>query len=240
MKPTLAYCLSKAEVRTGLDVLDIGCGRGELLYHLRRLGAVAVGTDYAGPAVKIAQETSGCRVVECDAKALPFPDHSFDRVFFIGVMDHLHRWELEACFREMKRVLRPEGFVVIHTCTNRLYYKTLTYSIRLRLTGLLQSLGIPIRTPKPPRTSDDEAMHINEHDFLALHAFFRAIGWRARVEPRPNYKIDLHALYGATLSSVDFPLKPVPGWKVWLYKTFLWWPPLNWILAREFFCIARP
>jgi len=234
LKPTLAYCLSKADLRPGLSVLDIGCGRGELLYHVKQAGAAGTGTDYSGAALKIGGEVSGCPMVQCDAKSLPFPDRSFDRVFLIGIMDHLHRWELEACFKELGRVLKPGGFVVIHTCTNRLYYKTWTYRFRLVLAKILR-----LPEPKPPRTSDDLAMHVNEHDYPKLRAFFRSITWQAEIEPRPNCKLMLGQLYGEPLPA-DFPLKPSPRWKAFLYLGLLWWPPLNWILAREFFCLARP
>lgn len=228
LKPTLAYCLSRAALAPGLRALDIGCGRGELLYQIKLTGAVGVGTDFAGPAVAIARQVSGCEVIETDAKVLPFPDRSFDRVFLLGIMDHLHRWELEDCFREIRRVLKPGGFVLIHTCTNRLYYKVWTYRLRL-LARALRACGLSLRVPSPPRSSDDQA----------LRAFFGSIGWRAEVEPRPNWKMVIDELYGRDLPA-GVPIKPAARWRVRVYKALLWWPPLNWVLARDFFCLARP
>lgn len=239
LKPQMAYSLKRAGLEPGMRVLDVGCGRGEILLHARRLGAHAVGTDYAEAALALAGRVSGCPVARCDAKALPFADRSFDRVFLIGVMDHLHDWELEACFREIRRVLKPGGRVIIHTCANLLYYKSWSYGIRLGLARALRACGLGVREPRPPRSGSDIALHVNEHSAFTLKAFFRKAGWRAEVEPRPNYKLVLRELYGEPLPQ-GFPLKPAPAWKARLYLGLLWRTPLKWLLARQFFCAAEP
>lgn len=234
LKPQLAYSLKRAELAPGMRVLDVGCGRGEMLYHVRELGASGVGTDYAQAALKLAAEVSGCPVALCDAKALPFKDASFDRVFLLGVVDHLHDWELEAAFGELRRVLRPGGKVVIHTCCNKAYYKNLTFGVRR---ALAKALGL--KEPSPPRSGEDEALHVNEHSGASLSAFFARIGWRAEVEPRPNYKLELAELYGERLPE-GFPMTPAAPWKRRIHRALLWRRPLSAVLAREFFCLASP
>lgn len=234
LKPPLAYAFKRAGILPGMKVLDIGCGRGELLHHARQAGAEATGTDFSPAAVRLAAEVSGCRTVLCDAKALPFENASFDRVFFLGVMDHLHDWELEACFAEIGRVLKPGGLAVVHTCANRHYYKNWTYALRLALARLLR-----LREPRPPRSGEDFALHVNEHTLGGMRDFFRRIGWRAIVEARPNYKLVLRPLYGDPLPA-NFPMKPAPPWKARLYLGLLFRPPLDRILAREFFAVVRP
>ncbi|MFH1723216.1 MAG: class I SAM-dependent methyltransferase [Elusimicrobiota bacterium] len=238
-KPTMTHALKRAALRPGLRVLDIGCGRGEILYQARAAGALPVGTDYAEAALRVAAKTSGCPVALCDAKALPFRSGLFDRIFFIGIIDHLHDWELERCFADMARVLRPDGFVIIHTCTNRHYFKTLTYGLRRRLARLGRAVGLPARDPRPPRTGEDEVMHINEHSAGDLARFFGGIGWRADVEPVPNYKFLLTRLYGRQLPE-GFPLRPMAAWRSALYMGLLFRFPLDRILAREFLVVARP
>jgi len=239
LKPQLAYVLSRSGIIPGMRVLDLGCGRGEMLLHIRRRGATGIGTDYAEPALVIAARVSDCPVLQCDAKALPFADNTFDQVLFVGVMDHLHDWELEACFREMARVLRPGGQVLIHTCCNRMYYKNWTYRVRRLFARYLKALGLSVREPSPPRSGEDEALHVNEHSGWSLRRFFRRIHWIARVEPRPNYKLCLDELYGQPLPQ-GFPLTPVLGWKRRAYLALLWRWPLRSFLAREFFCVAQP
>ena len=234
LKPTHAYSLSRAALAPGMRVLDIGCGRGEILFHARKAGAWGTGTDFAPAALGLAREVSGSPVVLCDAKALPFAAASFDRVFFLGVMDHLHDWELERCFSELARVLKPEGLVLVHTCVNRQYYKAWTYGVRRALARLLS-----LREPARPRSDDDVALHVNEHTLGELRRFFRRIGWEAEVSAMPNYKLLVDELYGPERPA-DFPMKAAVPWKSRLYRTFLFRWPLSLLLAREFFAWAKP
>lgn len=233
LKPPLAYAFKRAQVRPGMSVLDVGCGRGEILYHARQAGGFAVGTDFAPAAAKKAAEVSGCPTLLCDAKSLPFAAGSFDRIFFLGVMDHLHDWELEKVFSEIKRVLKPGGQVLIHTCANRHYYKNWTYAFRAALARALR-----LRAPAPARSGSDEALHVNEHTLGGMREFFRRIGWQAEVLGQPNYKLLLEELYGSLPEG--FPMRPAPRWKIWLYRGLLFHPPLDAFLAREFFAVARP
>ncbi len=234
LKPQLAHAARRARLASGMRVLDIGCGRGELLYHVRKLGGEAVGTDFAGPALKIAGKVSGCPVLRCDAKELPFKDASFDRVFLIGVIDHLHDWELERCFAEVGRVLKPGGLAAVHTCTNRLYYKNLTYGLRR---ALCRVLGL--KSPAAPRSTEDRELHVNEHSYGDLVRFFRRINWTCEAELIPNYKLKLGELYGTPLPG-GLPMTPVPRWRAALYFGLLFHWPLNRILARELFALVRP
>src|SRR5258708_3633772 len=70
-----------AAVESGMKVLDVGCGRGEILRHCARLGADAYGIDYAIVAVprsqKIVEGGSGTRgkkgVAHGSAPSVPLP-----------------------------------------------------------------------------------------------------------------------------------------------------------------------
>lgn len=237
-KPQLAYALKRGDLRPGLSVLDVGCGRGELLHLASEVGATAVGTDYAEAALSLARENGRGRVARCDAKALPFAERTFDRVFLLGVVDHLHPWELSACFGELARVLKPGGFVVLHNCANRLHYKTLTYAARRRAASILAGLGLPMREPTRPRSDEDEAMHVNEHSAGDLRRLFDAVGWEGRVEPMPNYKALVDELYGPDRPA-DLPLKAYPAWRAALARALAAAPTAG-LTSREFFAVARP
>lgn len=238
-KPTLAYCLKRASLQEGMRVLDIGCGRGEILYLARRQGAFAVGTDYAEAALKLTREVSDAPVLRCDAKILPFRNGLFDRIFFVGVIDHMHDWELEKSFAEMRRVLKADGFVLVHTCTNRHYYKSLTYGLRKALVRAANALGLGLSEPSRPRSDEDEHLHVNEHSCGDLKRFFAGIGWEYEVVPIPNYKYLIGRLYGKNLPE-GFPMKEPPAWKTALFMGVLFRFPLNRLLAREIFVLARP
>jgi SAM-dependent methyltransferase len=94
------------------DVLDIGCGAGNMIHHLSRYGRVK-GTEVDACPVAMAQ-ARGYDVRQGDAtRGIPFPDASFDLVTALDVIEHVD--EDEAILREAYRVLRPHGTLAIST-----------------------------------------------------------------------------------------------------------------------------
>ena len=94
--------------------LEIGAGTGYFTLNLLRAGLIrdAVCTDISqGMLDELGQSATRLGVdvetVRCDAQALPFADDSFDLVFGHAVLHHLP--DLDAAFREFRRVLRPGG-----------------------------------------------------------------------------------------------------------------------------------
>jgi ubiquinone/menaquinone biosynthesis C-methylase UbiE len=96
--------------------LEIGAGTGYFTLNLMRAGLIreAVCTDISQGMLDQLQRSAGemgleVKTARCDAQALPFPDDSFDLVFGHAVLHHLP--DLDAAFREFRRVLRPGGRV---------------------------------------------------------------------------------------------------------------------------------
>jgi ubiquinone/menaquinone biosynthesis C-methylase UbiE len=98
--------------------LEIGAGTGYFSLNLLRAGVVeqAVATDISQGMLDALSATAdelglGDRVqAACtEAERLPFPDDSFDLVFGHAVLHHLP--DLDAAFREFRRVLKPGGVV---------------------------------------------------------------------------------------------------------------------------------
>ena len=94
------------------DVLDIGCGAGNMIHHLARYGRVK-GVDVDARPVAMAQ-ARGYDVRQGDVtRAIPFPDASFDLVTALDVIEHVDADE--AILREAYRVTRPRGILAIST-----------------------------------------------------------------------------------------------------------------------------
>ncbi len=173
---------------SGRWVLDIGCGRGELVCEAARRGARAVGIDYAQAAIELSLERRSLLDEEArsraefrlaDAKGLDFPDGSFDVVFFIDVYEHLHPYEIEETLREVLRVLRPGGSFIVHTGPNTWFYRFGYPLVRAAARLLLRR-----ELPESLRGQYDDVMHVNEQSPWSLYRGLGAAGFRVRVVPR--------------------------------------------------------
>jgi SAM-dependent methyltransferase len=93
-------------------VLDVGCGTGRFLSSLSAR-YTTTGVDISAGMLAIARE-KGVQVERASSAELPFDDDSFDLVTTFAVLHHLIDPEVvRASLREMARVVRPAGAVVV-------------------------------------------------------------------------------------------------------------------------------
>jgi len=114
-----ARAVELARVGPGSDALDICCGTGDLALALRRAigpeGRV-IGSDFSEPMLELARAKAGkdgerVEFEWADALELPYEDDSFDAVTVGFGARNLA--DLDLGLREMARVLRPGGRLVI-------------------------------------------------------------------------------------------------------------------------------
>src|ERR687890_500680 len=108
----------RGDLGTYERALEIGAGTGYFSLNLLRAGVVeqAVATDISQGMLDALTASAAelgladrVQAVRTEAERLPFPDDSFDLVFGHAVLHHLP--DLDASFREFRRVLRPGGVV---------------------------------------------------------------------------------------------------------------------------------
>jgi SAM-dependent methyltransferase len=102
-------------------VLDCGCGAGEYVRALLLRGADAYGVEFDAQKIAAGQAHGGelaPRIGVGDLEALAFPDASFDVALVNEVLEHVP--DDAAALAEVRRVLRPDGRLVVLSPT-RLY-----------------------------------------------------------------------------------------------------------------------
>jgi len=108
----LYHRVASARDLTGLDVLEVGSGRGGgAAFVMRHLGPASMtGMDFAATAIRFCRRrhrVDGLKFEQGDAEHLPFADRSFDAVINVE-SSHCYP-SFENFLREVDRVLRPGG-----------------------------------------------------------------------------------------------------------------------------------
>jgi len=94
------------------SLIDIGCGRGDMLKALFAAGYTVAGVDLSPVSVEVCKPHP-VFIANLEKEALPFSEASFDHVFSKSVIEHLHN--PMPFLKEALRVLNPEGTAVIMT-----------------------------------------------------------------------------------------------------------------------------
>ena len=103
------------ELPAGSRVLELGCGNGKALAVMMQRGWNVTALDPSVKAVvlskKLATSSPAVEVMVADARTIPVKSSSFDAVFAIHVIGHVHKTDRQEIAREVTRVLKPGGIV---------------------------------------------------------------------------------------------------------------------------------
>ena len=158
------------EKSTGKKLLDLSSGDGDTSEMLARQGFEVVATDY-GPQRPM---NGVARVAGVDLNSfLPFQTASFDAVDLVEVIEHIENQP--QLIREIARVLKPDGVVLIST-PNVLNVMS---RVRFLFTGFLRGRVRPAHyTSKPGRAPNIYLLHFYELYYLLFHYGFEIVELR--------------------------------------------------------------
>lgn len=228
--------------------LEIGAGTGFFSLNLRQAGVLSEIhlTDISGGMVAVAQANAARLGLEiegrvADAERLPYPNSTFDLVLGHAVLHHLP--DVEQCVREMLRVLRPGGRLVI--CGEPTRYgdfiarrlSRATWWLATRITRLP---GVRTRWGRPAEALAESSQAAALEAVVDLHTFdpdslARLVERVGGIEAETVTEELTAAWFGWPVRTLEHALNPDRlgwGWAMFAYHGWLRLSALDRVLAK--------
>jgi SAM-dependent methyltransferase len=163
-----------AAEKTGISVLDIGCGCGYLLSKLLAVQSVSslFGVDFSIGRLRLAKKRGISNIGACDAERLPFRSNSFDFVLSTETLEHLI--DPQGMLQETKRVLKHDGILILTVPSLHTKYMSINF-------GIISHAVLSIRNPaflpkdsgllKPYGQKTCDLYDPSRHDVVVHRAF---------------------------------------------------------------------
>lgn len=138
-----SYLFDRFGFKAGGKILEIGCGRGELLAAFKELGLDCHGIDISDVSIE-KQSNFNLQKVDVAKDVLPYEDNSFDIVYHKSLIEHLY--SPEQLMRETHRVLKSGGRIIILTpdwqSVMKVFYEDFTHNKPYDVTAVRDLLKI--------------------------------------------------------------------------------------------------
>ena len=122
----LDLIFQKLGLQKGMRVLDVGCGwGGALKYAAEKYGVTGVGVTVSANQARSAAHN--CRDLPIEIRLQDYRDVNgqFDRIWSIGMIEHVGVKNYRTFMRVMRELLKPDGFFLLHTIGgNRSVFKS--------------------------------------------------------------------------------------------------------------------
>jgi len=121
-KPVAEKLIERYSLGKGKKILDVGCGKGFLLYEMQLLQPELqiYGIDASEYGLKnMHPELRGDFRLGKAQEPLPFSDNDFDLVISLATFHNLHVYELEIAVQEVERVGK-QGYIMVESFRNEL------------------------------------------------------------------------------------------------------------------------
>jgi|HigsolmetaAR203D_1030402.scaffolds.fasta_scaffold00062_22 SAM-dependent methyltransferase len=209
-------CLDAIDFR-GRKVLEIGLGQGADSEQIIRRGAIWSGLDLTPEAVERTRTRLELRhlpyerVIQGSALDMPLPDGAFDIVFSHGVLHHIP--DIHAAQREIRRVLKPGGELIVMLYARR----SLNYLLSI---SVVRRLGLIALYPFAGRGHSIYDQHVRNAREMGLWRYLKMENFLHRNTDGPFNPYS--KVYDPELIGRDFP----DFVRVKSYQRFMYAPPL--------------
>ncbi len=190
ISPKFKQAVNMAKLKAGMKILDIGCGRGDIVLASAKKNIYSYGIDYAHDAIEINKAakqslpdniTSFFSVHQASGDTLPFKKCTFDKIFFMDVAEHLSHSDLLQCLKECKRTLKEDGELIIHTSPNR-WYNDFGYPFwEQPINKILNLVFRQNLLAREIRNETDLKVHINEQTILSIKNYLKKAGFQPKI-----------------------------------------------------------
>ncbi len=119
-KPLAEDLINTYSLTNSSKILDIGCGKGYLLYEIKKLlpNIEVIGIDSSRYAISNSHEAIKPFIIEHKAQdPLPFLEKEFDLVISITTLHNLKIFDLMKSLREIARISK-NGYIVVESYRN--------------------------------------------------------------------------------------------------------------------------
>ncbi|MBF0584980.1 MAG: class I SAM-dependent methyltransferase [Magnetococcales bacterium] len=118
--PVAQALINHYQLSPTAKILDVGCGKGFLLFELMQLlpDAQVAGIDFSSYAIEHAKEEVKPFLQLGNANQLPYADHSFDLVISLGTLHNLTNFDLFKALQEIERVGKQHKWVMQESYRN--------------------------------------------------------------------------------------------------------------------------
>lgn len=144
----------RREFAPGAQLLHAGCGSGQVDGDLHaQVQVTAVDISPEALARYSRENPKAHAVKHADILKLPFADASFDGAYNLGVVEHFEGEDLKTLFKELARVTRPGGKVVVFWPHKLATSAAVLDGIHFMMNDVLQR-NVRLHPPEPSRVSN--------------------------------------------------------------------------------------
>ena len=128
-RPVAEAIAKHYDLKPGSTILDVGCGKGFLLYEFTQVvpDAKITGIDISQYAIENSKEEVRPFLQVGDAASLPYADKSFDLVVSLNALHNLYNYDLWSAIQGIERVGRGGKYIVVETYRNEREKMNLLY-----------------------------------------------------------------------------------------------------------------